>query len=97
VIYKILQHSHEVCVIKNVYILYKGVVLTMNTYANLKNEIKIISNEISFLYKKQDELNKKIQEICLHENKITLTNVEYSGMLQDVEYCNDCKKTMLLS
>jgi hypothetical protein len=69
----------------------------MNTYAYLMNEIQIISNEISLLYKKQDELNKKIQEICLHENKITLTNVEYSGMLQDVEYCNDCKKTMLLN
>jgi prefoldin subunit 5 len=71
--------------------------LTLKTYAYLKNEIQIISNEISLLYKRQDELNKQIQELCLHENKITLTNVEYSGMLQDVDYCNDCKKTMLLS
>jgi hypothetical protein len=69
----------------------------MNTYAYLKNEIQIISNEISLLYKRQDELNKQLQELCLHENKITLNNVEYSGILQDVEYCNVCKKTMLLS
>jgi hypothetical protein len=79
------------------YILYKGVGLNMNTYAYLKNEIQVISNEISLLYKRQDELNKQLQEHCLHENKIILNNVEYSGILQDVEYCNGCKKTMLLS
>jgi hypothetical protein len=96
-IYKFLQHPHRSYVIMNVHSFYKGVGLTLNTYAYLKNEIQIISNEISLLYKRQDELNKQLQKLCLQENKITLNNVEYSGIIHDFEYCNGCKKTMLLS
>lgn len=68
----------------------------MKTYTQLKNEIQAISNEISLLYKRQDELNKHLQEVCLHENKVTLDNVEYSGMLQSIDYCMDCRKPLSL-
>ncbi|KRE57640.1 hypothetical protein ASL11_32580 [Paenibacillus sp. Soil750] len=68
----------------------------MKTYSQLKTEIQTISDEISLLYKIQDELNKHLQEVCLHENKITLDNVEYSGMLQSIDYCMDCRKPLSL-
>lgn len=66
----------------------------MTTYTQLKTEIQTISSEIAKLYKRQDELNKQLQEICLHEDKLTLNNVEYSGMLQTIDYCMDCRKTL---
>ncbi|MNY41999.1 hypothetical protein D3C86_1768560 [compost metagenome] len=68
----------------------------MKTYTQLKGEFQAITNEISLLYKRQDELNKLLQEVCLHENKITLNNVEYSGMQQNIDYCIDCRKTFSL-
>ncbi|CAH1231730.1 hypothetical protein PAECIP111891_06875 [Paenibacillus allorhizoplanae] len=69
----------------------------MKTYSQLKTEIQTISDEISLLYKIQDELNKHLQEVCLHENKVTLDNVEYSGMLQSIDYCMDCRKPLPLA
>ncbi len=68
----------------------------MKTDTQLKIEIQIISNEISLLYKKQDELSKQLQEVCLHEERLTLNNVEYSGILQSIDYCMDCRKTLTL-
>jgi hypothetical protein len=66
----------------------------MKTYTHF--QIDILSKEISLLYKRQDELKKQLQEVCIHENKVIFNNVEYSGMLQNIEYCNECGKTIFL-
>lgn len=68
----------------------------MSSSTELKNEINSISKEISYLFKRQDGLNKQLQELCHHEHKILLTNVEYHGTFQNVEYCNACGKTISL-
>jgi hypothetical protein len=65
-------------------------------FEQLIKEVHSVQDEISKLYKEQDKLKKQLQEICLHENKIFFSNVEYSGMLQDIEYCPNCNKTIFI-
>lgn len=66
----------------------------MKTYIELKNEIESLSKEISFLHKRQDALYKQLQEVCPHENIVSINNVEYLGTLLNIEYCKNCGKTM---
>lgn len=60
----------------------------------LNKKLLTISNEISLLYKKQDALQKELQSICPHENKLQLNDIDYQGTFLSIQYCTDCRKTI---
>lgn len=64
----------------------------MKSYEQLHIEINRVQDEISFLYKKHDALKKELQDVCPHENKLSVNSLDYSSVPQHVDYCMDCRK-----
>ncbi|WP_201319202.1 hypothetical protein [Paenibacillus sp. EPM92] len=61
----------------------------MESYDELIKQEEALKKQIFELYKKRDEIKKKLKEYCSHEYKIKF-QPSHEYCVEEAEYCNHC-------